>query len=280
MRCKPCTATRPVPSSPPIRLTRIHALQYRDRKVVTTTHPLRLHDQPPDAVIRDQLARILSSDVFARSDRLSDFLRFIVEQTLNGEGDSLKEQVLAVELYCKGPDFNTAADPIVRVDARRLRDKLREYYASVPGAPVVISVPKGNYTPVFESLGTTVPLVETVLPQPEAAGSERRAPAQSMRWPRQWIVITGLLLLGTLWAIGGIVRNLRFEPAPLRFFTVTAFPGYEGQAAISPDGQFVVFGRTGPDVSSPKDLWIREIDGDGLRRLTDTPDLDEIGPVW
>ena len=80
--------------------------------------------------MRAELDRILASDIFSRSDRLSAFLRFIVERTLSGHGDSLKEQVLADELYGKGADFNTAADPIVRVDARRLRDKLREYYAS------------------------------------------------------------------------------------------------------------------------------------------------------
>ena len=116
------------------------------------TRPSQRYDQPDATVIREQLARMLSSDLFARSDRLSAFLQFIVERTLNGEGDSLKEQVLAVELYGKNSEFNTAADPIVRVDARRLRDKLREYYASTPSQPVVISVPKGSYTPAFELL--------------------------------------------------------------------------------------------------------------------------------
>ena len=76
--------------------------------------------------MRAELDRILASEVFARSERLSAFLKFIVERTLAGEGRSLKEHVIAIELYGKGVDFNTAADPIVRVDARRLRDRLRE----------------------------------------------------------------------------------------------------------------------------------------------------------
>jgi hypothetical protein len=71
---------------------------------------------------RAELAQILASDVFSRSDRLSAFLKFVVEQTPDGHGDALKEQVLANELYGKGTDFSTAADPSVRVDARRLRD--------------------------------------------------------------------------------------------------------------------------------------------------------------
>jgi hypothetical protein len=88
--------------------------------------------EPSVLLVRAQLTRILASELFSRSDRLSAFLKFIVEQTLNGHGATLKEHVIALELYAKGPDFNPATDPIVRVDARRLRDKLREYYASPP----------------------------------------------------------------------------------------------------------------------------------------------------
>jgi serine/threonine-protein kinase len=97
----------------------------------------------PADVVRSQLARILASDIFSRSDRLTAFLTFIVEQTLDGHGASLKEHVLAMEVYGKGPDFGAAVDPIVRVDARRLRDKLREYYASAPRDAIVISAAGG-----------------------------------------------------------------------------------------------------------------------------------------
>ena len=103
-------------------------------------------DLPPSEV-RAELNRILGSEIFSRSARLSAFPRFIVEQTLSGQGDSLKEHVIAVEVYGRSTDFDTAADPIVRVDARRLRDKLREYYVSSPHDPIAISVPKGSYTP-------------------------------------------------------------------------------------------------------------------------------------
>src|SRR5262249_21253183 len=106
-------------------------------------------DDPPAGLVRAELDRILASELFTRSERLSAFLKFTVEETLAGRGDSLKEQVIAVELYGKAADFNTAADPIVRVDARRLRDRLREYYATAPERGVVISVPKGSYTPAF-----------------------------------------------------------------------------------------------------------------------------------
>ena len=85
-------------------------------------------DGIPPPLVRAELDRILASELFTRSSRLSSFLRFIVERTLAGEGDSLKEQVIAVEVYGKPADFDTASDPIVRIDARRLR----EYYAAAP----------------------------------------------------------------------------------------------------------------------------------------------------
>lgn len=101
----------------------------------------------PTPVVRHQLERILTSEVFSRSDRLSAFLRFVVEETLAGRGHTLKEPVLAAELYRKRPGSSTDDDPVVRVDARRLRDKLREYYAEAGRELVIISLPKGSYTP-------------------------------------------------------------------------------------------------------------------------------------
>jgi hypothetical protein len=97
--------------------------------------------------VRAQLDRLLASELFARSDRLSRFLAYVVNQTLDGHGDTLKEQVIAGAVYGESAEFSGAADPIIRVDARRLRDKLREYYVSAPHEPVLISVPKGSYTP-------------------------------------------------------------------------------------------------------------------------------------
>ena len=110
-------------------------------------------DGPPVALVLAELDRILATELFVRSKRLSSFLKFIVDRTLAGQGDSLKEQVIALELYGKDALFDTAADPIVRVDARRLRDRLREYYAGAPNGGVVISVPKGSYVPVFHGSG-------------------------------------------------------------------------------------------------------------------------------
>jgi hypothetical protein len=106
-----------------------------------------------DAQVRAQLDRILASETFARSAQLRRFLTFVVVRSLSGEGSSLKESVIAHELYGKGTDFDGGTDPVVRVDARRLRDKLREYYDN-RSDPIVISLPKGSYAPVFEQTGS------------------------------------------------------------------------------------------------------------------------------
>jgi hypothetical protein len=70
-------------------------------------------------------------------------------------------------VYGKTADFDAGLDPIVRVDARRLRDKLREYYASAPHDAIIISVPKGSYAPTFETNGHATPaVVDAIRPAP------------------------------------------------------------------------------------------------------------------
>ena len=126
----------------------------------------------PEALVREQVDRILGDRLFQRSDRLSRFLRYVVEQSLSGRAAGLKEQVMAAELYARGDGFDPATDPIVRVDARRLRDKLREYYAELPNEPVLITLPKGSYAPKYE-WNTSVASPDQAS-RSEVAGTETR----------------------------------------------------------------------------------------------------------
>lgn len=220
---------------------------------------------PQADAVRAQLIRILASEIFSRSERLTAFLTYIVEQTLAGGGAALKEHVLAMEVYGKAADFDTGLDPIVRVDARRLRDKLREYYATSPHDSVVIAVPKGSYAPIFQLNGTTaVP----VLKAPHVAR------------PRAWIVGAAIALMTALAWIGIGRWRASAELPPSRLLTVTSFPGGEGMPSLSPDGNFVVYAGRGPDPNDTNDLWVKAVDGDALRRLTDTPQLHESMPAW
>lgn len=111
-----------------------------------------------DCTVRGQLARMLASETFSRSARLSAFLEFVVEENLKGRGDSLKEVIIASELYGKRAGFDRGNDPAVRVDARRLRDRLREYYQSEGAADSIrIEIPKGGYAARFMPLGPEAP---------------------------------------------------------------------------------------------------------------------------
>src|SRR5881396_454370 len=81
-----------------------------------------------DERVSGQLTRILASKAFRQADRLKRFLSFIVEETIAGRGESLKEFVVGVEVFGKDNTFDPRNDPIVRVQARRLRAQLSRYY--------------------------------------------------------------------------------------------------------------------------------------------------------
>jgi len=101
-------------------------------------------------VVRVNLEKAIASSPFATADRLRRFLRYIVEKSLAGEADVLKEYPIGVEVYGRKPDFDPRVDAIVRVEASRLRGKLREYYeAAGRDDPIRIELPKGTYAPLF-----------------------------------------------------------------------------------------------------------------------------------
>src|SRR5688500_10060021 len=105
---------------------------------------------PGEHETRAQLEKILASSGFARNERLSRFLRFVVERHLENKDHELKETVVAVEVLGRSPDFNPKRDPIVRTEAVRLRSRLNEYYLNAGKEDcVVIELPKGGYAPVI-----------------------------------------------------------------------------------------------------------------------------------
>jgi adenylate cyclase len=100
--------------------------------------------------IRRQLGRILSSPEFHATDKMRDFLRFVVEEKLAGRSHRIKGYTVAVEVFGRGEDFDATNDPIVRIQAGRLRRALERYYL-VGGVtdPILIDIPKGRYVPRF-----------------------------------------------------------------------------------------------------------------------------------
>lgn len=119
---------------------------------------LQVSASPSPEQVREQLEKIVASRFFTRSERLCRFLRFCVELTLNEKGDQLKEQLVGCEVFDRKGNYDPRTDPIVRVEARRLRSKLKDYYTS-SGRPdcVLIDLPKGAYVPSFRIRGVSKP---------------------------------------------------------------------------------------------------------------------------
>src|SRR5215472_6374277 len=105
-----------------------------------------------DAAVRAQLGKILSSSVFANSPRMSRFLRFVVETTLDRKSESIKEYVIAIEVFEKAEDYDPQTDSTVRTEASKLRSRLTRYYETEGREDrLVITIPKGSYGPQFEN---------------------------------------------------------------------------------------------------------------------------------
>jgi serine/threonine-protein kinase len=106
---------------------------------------------PSAAEVRQALGKVLASPGFVGAGRLGSFLQFLVDRTLQGDSAGIKESVLGVEVFGRPADYDPRTDPIVRVEARRLRTRLGEYYSG-PGQnePVRIHIPKGTYVPSYE----------------------------------------------------------------------------------------------------------------------------------
>lgn len=141
----------------------------------------RVEPAIPDALVREELDRVLSSHDFQASKLCQSFLRYVVENTLNGHTDSLKERTIGIEVFGKTTSYDPSEDAGVRVKAGEVRKRLRSYYSNRPAeAKVLIELPSGTYIPEFHPLKR----------------AEQDAPAKS--WVRSWLFLTslGVVFLG------------------------------------------------------------------------------------
>ncbi|WP_275783373.1 hypothetical protein [Pararhizobium gei] len=106
--------------------------------------------RPQDALILEALERLLSSAVFARSERLRAFLKYVVEREMEGNGHQLKGYTIGIDVFDRPQAFNADSDPLVRVHAGKLRKLMAAYYAG-EGAKDDwrIDIPKGSYVPIY-----------------------------------------------------------------------------------------------------------------------------------
>ncbi len=124
--------------------------------------------QSPDekAAIRAQLDLLLAHPLFFQSKRYPALLRFVVEQTLEGNAEQVKERCIGIEVFNRPPGYDANADPVVRVTAGEIRKRLAQYYYDPTHADEIrIELPTGSYVPVFQRF------VEPPVPAPAPAVS-------------------------------------------------------------------------------------------------------------
>ncbi len=198
--------------------------------------------------VKNQLNRVLTSEFFRPSARLQLLLRTIVNESLAGRTEALKEIVLGREVLGR-PDYDPGHDTLVRVEVNAVRRKLAEYYTKSNAEDrIYIDIPRGHYVAVFSSL--------------------RRAPR---RPPRRYLFIAGagalFSALAALWAAWPIPATRVHVPVQVTFDT-----GWTSQPAVSRDGSVLVYSSDrGP--RGDANIWIQHL-GTAPRQLTDDPAHD------
>jgi len=168
-----------------------------------TNHP---RAQLTDDTIREELNRVLASHEFRTSKRSQDFLRYVVEHTLRGEADLLKERTIGIDVFGRPADYDPSEDATVRVKAGEVRKRLSLYYAE-PGArdAVRIELPLGAYVPEFHAGDGAAVATPVAAPAPTAPVSSPVAvstPAPRPRWGPRLAALAALLCFvaaGVIW---------------------------------------------------------------------------------
>jgi len=168
------------------------------------------------AKVQAQLERILASPTFATAKSATRFLRYVVEETLARRGDQIKEYVVGTAVFDRGDAFDPRMDAVVRVEATRLRNRLRDYYQHEGLADAVsIELPKGSYVPLFQSLQTGVAAEMPYWHLPRKANV--------------WIAAAAVLVLTvcTIWW----VRSRMRRPTQVRSIAVLPFENLPGDGS-------------------------------------------------
>ena len=156
------------------------------------------------AAIREQLDRILSSALFKNSKRYPNLLRFVVDRSLEGHPEPLKERTLGIEVFGREPDYDTNLDPVVRTTAVEIRKRIAQYYHE-PGHEMEIRIdfPPGTYVPEFRMPPKPAVLAPSPVEQSPSPRSHKL----------QYAAVAIVLLLGVIAAARSWNR-----PAPIDLF--------------------------------------------------------------
>ena len=229
-----------------------------------------------------QVERLAASAEFARADRMVQFLRFVVDKTLEGNTAALRERQIGISVFERPQDWDPKLDNIVRSEARRLRGKLEAYAASNdPDETVRITMPTGGYGVQFEELSPQVAPTgqppEDPRGQPTAGNAILpQRPSERVAGKRAWFYLVGVVcLFCLLFAVLHHRSEARDDDYSIEPFSSEA--GLQFSPAISPDNKTIAFVWNGG--GDQFDIYTKSIGSAELQRLTHDS-LPSIHPAW
>jgi hypothetical protein len=207
------------------------------------------------AEVHQQLNRLLENPHFSHSKRFPSFLRFIVQEHLEGRGDQLKERTLGIEVFGRNAGYDTTSDPIVRVTAAEIRKRIAQYYqdAAAPNE-LRISLPAGSYVPQFDWPSSasphhgisSTPLVVTSSEENTVTALDREAPRPESRRHWGWLVTVSVLVIASIAAVWIWTSS---RPTDLDKFWAPVFGSTDPISVCFPQSSFT--GQTLRDASTP-----------------------------
>jgi hypothetical protein len=225
------------------------------------------------ANILRQLDRLLDNPHFSHSKRFPSFLRFIIQEELEGRGDQLKERTLGIEVFGRNAGYDTTTDPIVRVTAAEIRKRIAQYYQDSDSPDELrISLPSGSYIPHFEwphaTSSLAPPLPDALNGFASASHAHESIPQPLLaQAPARWWVLAAILLLA---AVAGSTFWLTTRPSTLDKFWAPVFGSNDPIALCFPQSMFT--GQTLLDASTP--TQVRHLD-EHMRGVV----LDDLQPL-
>lgn len=172
--------------------------------------------------VRRELEKIVSSPAFQSSERLRNFLRYTVEQTILGRGDLIKEYSVGTEVFGRSASFDPRLDTIVRTEARKLRSRLTRYYETEGKEdPLRIEFRKGSYAPLFRIAGAAdqataseIPDLGTGPPEPTRIEPDTKHPKfKTAPWLIAAVLVVAVVI-ASVWAIQSNRRTTLLAGSP------------------------------------------------------------------
>ena len=218
------------------------------------------HSGPvPQDAVREELQRILSGHEFRSSKRSQEFLRYVVDHTLSGAADTLKERTIGIDVFGRTVSYDPSDDATVRVKAGEVRRRLGQYYSGQGATdPVRIDLPAGTYVPEFhwtdagQAAASAVPAVpahESTAPSPSVAA---KSPGSGVR--RRWLVAAGC---GLSLALAVAAVWIKFHPSPTILDQFWA-PVLQGSSPVSLCVAFVPVYAPNRDPDSKNPLKVED----------------------